>query len=37
MEPNRKSPCSACKKHDALPLLSPDSIACLDYSEAGYV
>lgn len=31
MEPNRKTPCSACKKHDALPLLSSNRIACLDY------
>lgn len=31
MEPNRKTPCSACKKHDALPLLGSNRIACLDY------
>lgn len=31
MEPNWKTPCSACKKHDALPLLSSNRIACLDY------
>lgn len=23
MEPNRKTPCSACKKHDALPCSVP--------------
>lgn len=29
MEPNRKTPCSACKKHDALPLLSCTRLALL--------
>lgn len=30
VEPNQEAPCSACKKHDALPPLSSSRIACVD-------